>query len=485
MLELNPNHENGVRLIETLDRKKGRYACLSYCWGISKTQAGQTKRSNLSRHLKGISLSYLPSTVVDAIHLCHKLGIQYLWVDRLCIVQDDKEDWAREASKMCDIYSRSTLTISVPICRKSSQSPLEERHKWWLRKQSHFGIIEFTDEKSNSKSSLWLHRRFRRRDPWVFEEEWRLFCEVSKDKNHWLGRGWTFQEWVLSPRVLHIDSMTIWDCFNGYANELNQRGMTVAHVIRNPKEFGKGILWRSIIEEYSRRHIAYERDRLPALAGLAEHYRRETGYTYLAGMWLEEMPSFLLWQASLGTPARGRELANQMTPSWSWAHHNGPVSFLYAEAETDTEFSFEVSIKDHHCRYEPPSSISTVVEAWIDIHGSLSIVTGVVTGRGIDELLVGTQSWEFHPDNEDWDLDDAIEQGSIQLLLFGSVQVLVLSDGDVEYVALVLQRCRRLNDDSPWCFRRIGLASLITLDGLGSDEPVKNHLWKQQTVHLV
>lgn len=474
MLELNPNQENGIRLIETRDGEKGTYACLSYCWGISKTQAGQTKRSNLSRHLKGISLSKLPNTVVDAIHLCHKLGFQYLWVDRLCIIQDDKEDWAREASKMCDIYSRSTLTISVPICRKSSQSPLEERHKWWLRKQSHFGIIEFTDEKSNSKSSLWLHRRFRQRDPWVFEEEWRLFCEVSKDKNHWLGRGWTFQEWMLSPRVLHIDGMTIWDCFNGYANELNQRVMGESKLVRNPKEFGKGILWSSMVEEYSKRNIAYEEDRLPALAGLAERYRQETHYTYLLGMWLEEMPFLLLWQADTRNFASRRKLANQTAPSWSWAHHNGPVIVFF----NDEDYYAEASIESHYCRYEPPSSISTVVEAWIDIYGSLS-VPRVVLGQEDDELLVGNQSWDSFPDNEDWDLDDAIEKGNIQLLLLVSAKG--SSDMPVKQAALVLQRCGS-NDVSPSCFRRVGIAQQYWFD---SKKSVEEPLWKKQVVRLV
>lgn len=483
MLELDPNKEDSVCLIETHGRKKGTYACLSYCWGVSKTQTGQTNRSNLTEHLQEIPLSNLPSTVVDTIRLCHKLGFQYLWVDRLCIIQDDQEDWKREASKMCDIYSKSTLTISAPICSESTQSPIKERYKWWFLNRSNFGIMEFTDEESKSKRSLWLYRKFCGKDPWIFELDWIDFCEVGRDKvSHWLGRGWTFQEWMLSPRVLHIDSMTLWDCFEGYANELNQRDMVEAYLIRNPKGFGKDIEWDLVVREYSKRNIAYEKDRLPALAGLAERYRLATSYTYLAGMWLEEMPVSLLWMTDSdidSVSADRRELANPTTPSWSWAHYNGPVMFDF----NNWHHSAEASIKSHYCRYEPPSSISAVVEAWIDVDGSLS-VPRVVKGTD-NELLVGNQSWKSTPDNEHWDLEDEIKQDNVQLLLLASAKKACRSlVGDLaKYAALVLQRCGS-NDVSPLYFRRVGIARLYISEP-NLKKSFEEPLWKKQVVRLV
>lgn len=483
MLELDPNNEDGVCLVEThdLDQETLEYACLSYCWGISKTQAGQTNKSNLTNYLKGIPLHNLPSTIMDTIRLCRRLGFRYLWVDRLCIIQDDKEDWAKEASKMCDIYSGSKLTISAPICSESSQSFLEERLGKWFPGQSQSGILEFSDEKSNLKSSLWLNNEGYHGGPWIFEQDWTSFCNKPKDETHWLGRGWTFQEWMLSPRVLHIDSMTIWDCFNGYANELNQRGMREAYLKRNPREFGLGISWRSIIEEYSTRHIAYERDRLPALAGLAEHYRRKTGYTYLAGMWLEQMPLSLLWLPNPYHPAERRELASQTTPSWSWAHCNRPVAHSLLDvihsADFD-DFSAEASIESHYCRYEPPSSISMVMEAWIDVDGPLSVPRLVAVDY--NTILVGKQSWLSASDNKDMDLEDAIKQDNVQLLLLASAEE-PLEEGDVKNVALVLQRCGS-NDARPLCFRRVGIAFQNVYK---SKMPVEGPLWEKQVVRLV
>lgn len=460
-----------MHLIET-HGMKGEYASLSYCWGVSKTQAGQTKKSNLSNHLQQIPLSTLPSTVVDTIRLCHKLGLQYLWIDRLCIIQDDRDDWKREASKMCDIYSKATLTISAPICSDSTQSPNTERCNWWYEKQSHFGIMEFTDEGSKSKRSLWLYHKSSRKDPWIFEKDWIDFCELTKDQvSHWLGRGWTFQEWMLSPRVLHIDSMTIWDCFEGYANELNQRGMKEARLTRNPKEFGKDLEWKSMVEEYSKRNIAFEKDRLPALAGLAERYRQETHYTYLAGLWLEEMPVSLLWQADPHIPADRRPPTNQKTPSWSWAHCNGPVTLYF----NNWEFSAEASIKSHYCRYDPPSSISTVEEAWIDVDGSLS-VPSVAIGKEDNQVLVGNQLWKSFPDDRDWEIGDAINQGHIKLLLLVSPK-----EGGEDYGALVLQRCGS-HGASPLCFRRVGIAELKRSEW---EKPYEEPLWEKQVVRLV
>lgn len=131
---------------------RGKYACLSYCWGVSKAQTGQTTRENLPRQLKGIAFQDLASTVVDAIRLCFKLGFRFLWVDRLCIVQDDNKDWLEEASRMCEIYSRSALTISVPICTESSQSFLDERQKGF-REQNQFATITYEEEELELKHS--------------------------------------------------------------------------------------------------------------------------------------------------------------------------------------------------------------------------------------------------------------------------------------------------------------------------------------------
>ncbi|KAF4843353.1 hypothetical protein CGCSCA4_v008058 [Colletotrichum siamense] len=90
-----------------------RYVALSYCWGPSEKAARQlmTKTSTLKDRLSQIPFSTLPKTHQDALQICTLLGVRYIWIDSLCIVQDDKSDWEREADQMGVVYARAYLTI--------------------------------------------------------------------------------------------------------------------------------------------------------------------------------------------------------------------------------------------------------------------------------------------------------------------------------------------------------------------------------------
>lgn len=439
---------------------QGTYTCLSYCWGDSQAQTGRTTHHNLSSQLRGIPFRDLPSTVIDAIRLCYKLGFRFLWVDRLCIVQDDIQDWSEEASRMCEIYSRSALTISVPLCKESSQSFLAERGKGF-REQSQFAAITHKEE-FEFKCNSWFYSgsSFPNKGPWFLENSWENFRKnLDHSERPWLRRGWTFQEWMLSPRVLHIDSMTLWDCFDGYANEFNRRYMGEARLLRNPKEFGRGISWDFLVEEYSKRRTTREEDKLPALAGLAARYAQVTERTYLAGLWQEDLPSSLLWE-----PREHQETANRCAPSWSWASFNGRVSNVV----DPRPFTARASISSFFCQYSPPGSFTAVEKAWIDVDGLVGAVTkqfGTIPwtdGSKVDELktgfvIVGDDWWRARPDHGDIFPDDAIEQDSVCSLLLGSSPGTV-KDGYSRYYGLVLQECGWEGDRQ--CYRRLGVSIL-------------------------
>ncbi|KAK8849144.1 HET-domain-containing protein [Apiospora arundinis] len=112
LIDVNSNEPQNVRLVNTHRGSKAVYACLSYCWG----QGGQycTYKHNIKEHMQRICVSDLPAAVADAIRLCRALRIPFLWVDALCIVQDDEVDWNREAAAMASIYGSAALTISTP-----------------------------------------------------------------------------------------------------------------------------------------------------------------------------------------------------------------------------------------------------------------------------------------------------------------------------------------------------------------------------------
>ncbi|KAL2265850.1 hypothetical protein VTJ83DRAFT_6950 [Remersonia thermophila] len=89
------------------------YAALSHCWG--RKPFLQTTSGTLQEHCAptGVSWARLPPTFRDAADLTRRLGIKYLWIDSLCIVQDDHDDWNREASRMADVYRGAAVTISA------------------------------------------------------------------------------------------------------------------------------------------------------------------------------------------------------------------------------------------------------------------------------------------------------------------------------------------------------------------------------------
>lgn len=476
-----------MQLIETDGKMEGVYACLSYCWGYpsKENQIGQTLWRNINQYKEAIPVHELPQTVVDAIRLCCKLDIEFLWVDRLCIVQDQDsstgtDDWKIEASKMCDYYSNSALTISVHICSESSQSFLEERQKGF-QEQSRFVIMEYPDEESKSKSSLWFTRSLDVNEgSWFLEDPWTEFTDRGKrEREGWLGRGWTFQEWMLSPRVLHINGLTIWDCFNGYANELDHslRQMDHANLQRDPEEFGEGIMWDDIVAEYSSRHVSKKTDWLVALAGLAESYRITTEKTYLAGIWAEDLPFSLLWQANHDTHADRRELANRTTPSWSWAHSIGHAFYPFA-----SHLLLEkASVSGYKCDYDPPGSILNVVEAWIDIDGPLS----AVQRQRRKEVEAGDEWWDSVPDDGDEYPQDAINQGAIKLLILAATDQDYYGEENV-YGALVLHECG-WKADGRSVFRRVGVARI---DGPGDSDteatpPGEGSLWERRSVRII
>ncbi|KAK4151593.1 heterokaryon incompatibility protein-domain-containing protein [Chaetomidium leptoderma] len=113
-----PRKPSEIRL-EVADGRIGRYTCLSHCWGGA--QPLKTTKDNSEDHLVSIPWDTIPKTFQEAIKLNWHLGIQYIWIDSLCIIQGDGDDWARESTKMCDVYGNAYLTIAASSAPNSTQ----------------------------------------------------------------------------------------------------------------------------------------------------------------------------------------------------------------------------------------------------------------------------------------------------------------------------------------------------------------------------
>ncbi|KAK3115749.1 hypothetical protein LTR53_004620 [Teratosphaeriaceae sp. CCFEE 6253] len=99
-----------VRLQETRGMA-GKYTALSHCWG--QQTPFTTTSTNIAARRVDIPISALPTTLRDAMELTHRLGLHYIWIDSLCIVQDDRADWQREAPRMAEVYSGAWVTFSA------------------------------------------------------------------------------------------------------------------------------------------------------------------------------------------------------------------------------------------------------------------------------------------------------------------------------------------------------------------------------------
>ena len=98
---------------------------LSHCWG--QTASLVLRKDNFRKFMADISISELPIMYADAIQVTRELGIQYIWVDSLCIIQDSKEDWRHESAQMHQVYSNSYCTIAGAISKNSDEGLFFDR----------------------------------------------------------------------------------------------------------------------------------------------------------------------------------------------------------------------------------------------------------------------------------------------------------------------------------------------------------------------
>lgn len=114
-----------IQLIASGNATSSKYAALSHCWGDKRSIELTT--TNEGELVGGISLESLPRCYQDAFTICRRLDIPYLWIDSMCIRQDDEHDWDDEASKMADIYENSFLTICASRTQNAEESFLSPR----------------------------------------------------------------------------------------------------------------------------------------------------------------------------------------------------------------------------------------------------------------------------------------------------------------------------------------------------------------------
>lgn len=346
-----------VKLVIPARSTTGRYAALSYCWGSIGNLT--TMSSNLDKRIAGIEWDEIPNLIQDVIRIVRRLEIRYLWVDALCIVQDDAADWRRESSKMGAIYAGAYLTIAADAatdtsCRLTSlrnsdlEAYVDGQNSW---RHGEEPLDDITRMRARKRIEVLapvavdgLPHSLCVREPWW---HWDIVEDATLSASPLNMRGWVLQERLFSTRILHFAANEmIWECkasLNCECEGILQapapvRGeeslkalfeMAQAMISRNriteflPSWATSGrvlqhqeffAVWTRIVSAYSARKLTVEIDRLPAISGLARHFSHRR--TYLAGLWADDLPWYLCWSVGRA-PVYSRSMYSG--PTWSWA----------------------------------------------------------------------------------------------------------------------------------------------------------------------
>lgn len=356
VLDVCAGGESGVRL-HVSQGETSPYVALSHCWG--KRPFLRTLSGSLDEHKAEIAWSLLPRNFQDAVEFTRKLGIRYLWIDSLCIIQDDIEDWRHEAARMGSVYRNASLVISAAKSEGAYgglYAELPEKHRTYT--------VNFTPSQQDGSSSSDCHSddesntTANTKPPKQSEPQEQIHLRVSLSHPHRLlsphhaptsslpifTRGWILQERFLSPRILHfgpeelsLECLTSTTCqCTPPPSPTNTTSTALAastaaapawytHMLdrtARPKHYyslphwqsgaldarALALCWRRLVEDYTHLRLTCEGDVFPAVSGLARQMggvRRAKGEEkgegrYVAGLWEGTLlEGDLLWRVDL------------------------------------------------------------------------------------------------------------------------------------------------------------------------------------------
>ncbi|KAF4958728.1 hypothetical protein FSARC_10953 [Fusarium sarcochroum] len=350
---LDVSGDTDVRLVESENaagtKLEGPYATLSHCWG--KHPFLVLTKESLPEFLDGISPDRLPLTFRELIQFVRMLKIRYVWVDCYCVIQGTdetaKEDWDREASLMCKVYTHSFINIGSAHSTSPHEGLFYNRHLF--------------------NSCTLLMKDWRPTRTWRCTN-FQLRCDssfVATPRSHSLHdlaqtplhkRAWVFQETLLSPRMLSVTGKQVsWQCgemavcednplqtvrsitrgqrpfwlFNDvqkkikascgvsdeepYKNDISRRAHDATH------EATLESMWFQTLGKYCEKELTcFRKDRIRAIEGIGDRLAQLTGWHYHCGLFSETLPHALLWDAADESCLEG-DVEERAAPSWHWA----------------------------------------------------------------------------------------------------------------------------------------------------------------------
>lgn len=360
-----PEDSKAARLIITAScGVQAPYLALSYCWGTGMQSTICLRDNNFEQLQLCIDEHTLPKTHKDTFQLARDLGFRYVWIDALCIIQGNHEDWAYQSTRMSHVYGNAALTIIAGRAMDCREGFLENR---W-RPAADPCAIPFCYEASRSKLPYPVNGASGIGHIWVSLN--RKVTDGPVDK-----RGWCFQEKMLSQRMLVFgeeqlnftcSTLRIWEdgevsrpgvfqIRNNTNHKYSKAGLDPKILARGLQEVSDEeqtrrwlIFWYNEVQwHYASKDFTSDGDVFAAISGVAQMMKPKIRSRYLAGIWEVDMVRGLLWTSysqfhprrrkltTIPLPKSDSALPTQVippgVPSWSWVAIQGRSKVHSAE----------------------------------------------------------------------------------------------------------------------------------------------------------
>ncbi|KAI3337550.1 heterokaryon incompatibility protein-domain-containing protein [Xylariaceae sp. AK1471] len=360
------------------------YLTLSHCWG--GTVPMRLMAGNMHSLMEHIPFDQLPKTFQDAIIVTQNLGMRYIWIDSLCIIQDDSQDWQQEAALMADVYKHSTCNLTAAEAVNSS-SGLFLDHNPILTKPVKASFV-------TGSQGVVLH------------DFWPEGILQAFEASPLMTRGWVVQERILSRRNLHFSrDQVVWECRSDSTCETFPDGAPFKEIPRSLKHrFARVIyggdqgpqshteVWNVLVSEYTRCKLSFASDKLIAFGGIASAFSGPLGRHYVAGMWLDNLAYQLCW---VGKRRAGQSYT---APSWSWASTEGPVRSAFLPLHP-SHVVRQMEVLEAHVDLVSQNSYGQLNGGYLRVAGRLT--TAKITFKESEPvLLLPDAKGSYHPTYE-------------------------------------------------------------------------------------
>ncbi|KAL9576414.1 MAG: hypothetical protein Q9212_007116 [Teloschistes hypoglaucus] len=334
-VQITMNHSRFADLVVSLEYYTA--PPLSHVW--AKTKPLMTIRSSVQDHSDRVPWDRLSPAIREAVTLTCALGFEYIWIDSLCIIQNDEKEWESELTRMGIIFGNAAIVLAAHGPDLGlSRAPLQP----------------IQDASRPEDNAVYCRQQI---------DHWPLFS-ASESTESWFGRAWCMQERILARRIIHFGEELSFECNTSIECEcswvnatriappdgrtLKARVASARALIKEQPDSLHTVyeLWGTYVtfcKDYSARGVTYATDTLPAVSALMASLAPYFG-NYYAGLWQSHLLLCLQWQA-WDTRACCRH-KSYVAPSFSWASRSGAVRWVvpYTSKVPSGEFAAVIEV---------------------------------------------------------------------------------------------------------------------------------------------